>query len=357
MKVLMVHSARMAAMRECGMSIKSIRERFPMYSRATIFRHANKVLDSQLPPTDRRSTNQGRHRKLSIRDERKILRAIPRLRELEGGFTSRRVAVFCGLDRRVSNRTIRRVLQRAGYKYCQSRKKGLLSASDREKRVKFCRRIKNLKSIEFWKKHVSIYLDGVGFQYKTKPFDQAKAPNSRAWRKKSEGLKLTCKGQKEGAVNANFMVAISYEHGVVLCEQYLGRITGRKFAKIVDKSFAQAFQQSVSPNTKRVLQDGCPRQNSREAHEAFDRVNAKVFKIPPRSPDLNPIENFFNNVKNKLTQQALENQIMSETFLQFSERVKQTLMAYPSEEIDKIINSMSKRVNDIIQSGGYRSKY
>ena len=56
------------------------------------------------------------------------------------------------------------------------------------------------------------------FEFKTIPHDKARAPNSREWRKWGEGLDIGCvaKGKKEGS--ANFIIAISYGKGVVLCE-------------------------------------------------------------------------------------------------------------------------------------------
>ena len=79
---------------------------------------------------------------------------------------------------------------------------------------------------------ISFYLDGKGFEFKTKPLDQARAPTSREWRLKNEGRKQGCtaKGKKEGTVSCNFMVGISHSHDVVLCDQYSGAISGQKFA-------------------------------------------------------------------------------------------------------------------------------
>ena len=68
-----------------------------------------------------------------------------------------------------------------------------------------------------------------------------------------------------------------------------------------------------------------------------------IFKIPARSPDLNPIENFFNIVAKDLKKQAVVNNIRKETFEQFSERAKQTMLAFPVEKINKIIETMVKR--------------
>ena len=60
--------------------------------------------------------------------------------------------------------------------------------------------------------------------------------------------------------------------------------------------------------------DGCPRQNSRMAMHAIDRVDGKVFRIPARSLDLNPIENFFNSVTIKLNNDAIDKKITRESF-------------------------------------------
>ncbi len=158
--------------------------------------------------------------------------------------------------------------------------------------------------------------------------DQARAPGAREWRKRGEGLKFNCtaKGKKEGGINVNFMVAISYGKGVVLCEQYDGTITGPKFAEIV-KSFPKAFNKSSNPKARRFLMDGCPRQNSKVAMRAIDKVNALVLKIPPRSPDLNPIENFFHTLTVRLNDDAFQKNITKETFKELSSRVKETILS------------------------------
>ena len=54
------------------------------------------------------------------------------------------------------------------------------------------------------------------------------------------------------------------------------------------------FIKAAKGEGRLFLQDGDPCQNSGMAKEAMLRVNATLFPIPPRSPDLNPIENFFH---------------------------------------------------------------
>ena len=177
--------------------------------------------------------------------------------------------------------------------------------------------------------------------------------------KEEQGTKaqVTAKERKEGAVNSNVMVGILYRHGVVLCEQYTGPITGVIMEKVIYSAFPQAFEKSIDPKGKRFLQDGCPRQNCKKAMDAYRAVGASVFKIPSRSPDLNPIENFFNCISTELKKQALEKKIRKETFEQFSVHVKKTMLEYSATKIDKIIETMDKIIGMVITAKGMRIKY
>ena len=74
------------------------------------------------------------------------------------------------------------------------------------------------------------------------------------------------------------MIGIAYGKGVVLCERWVGTMTGEKFAAIVKRCFRKAFQNSANPKGKLFLMDGCLRQNSKAAMRAIAKVGAKVFK-------------------------------------------------------------------------------
>lgn len=331
-KVTVQDSAKICALHQFGgVKGQKLLRMFPQYSKASVYRHAKRDATAGTP-TDKRKFNKGRPPKLSAKDLRYIKRSVPKLREELGCFTAPAVMAECGLAGRVSMQTVRRYLRKAGYKYLQARKKGLLTKEDLINRIRFCKKVKNRQlGAEFWREGISMYLDGTGFEYKTNPNSQARAPTGRMWRKPGEGLSIGCtaKGKKEGKVNVNFMVAISYNKGVVMMDTYEGAITGEKMAVMVNNSFTQALNASNGPRAKRVLMDGCPRQNSKTALKAINGVDAKVFSIPARSPDLNPIENIFNIVAKRLRKEALEKTIHFETKEQFTERVKNILRNFP----------------------------
>lgn len=62
-------------------------------------------------------------------------------------------------------------------------------------------------------------------------------------------------------------------------------------------------------------------------------------------------------VKKELARQAIEEEILHETFEEFSQRVIKTLQEFPIGKIDRIIESMNGRVETIVKNGGYRTKY
>ena len=90
--------------------------------------------------------------------------------------------------------------------------------------------------------------------------------------------------------------------------------------------------------------DGCTRQNAKVAKKAMQNINAIVMAIPTRSPDLNPIENIFAQVIIILENKAVEQNITKEKLSKFSAKVKDTLITLDREKINKVIDSMPKRL-------------
>ena len=169
------------------------------------------------------------------------MRGIKRLRIEEGVFSSERLMQQCSLSEGdVSNRTIRRYLNRNGFKFLQARKKGLLSEKDKRERLTFARSMRRDYSRNVWKKEIAFYLDATSFVYKRHPMDQARAPRGRIWRKISEGLDPGCtaKGRKEGSGGkiVHIMAAISYGQPVLIAEPFV-KMNDQYFESFIDNEF------------------------------------------------------------------------------------------------------------------------
>lgn len=134
-------------------------------------------------------------------------------------------------------------------------------------------------------------------------------------------------------------------------------MSGEFFAQFARENLPGAFERSINPTAKRMLQDGCPSQNSAAARNELRRMGVTVLHIPPRSPDINPIENLFPQVKRKLRLDALRKGIEHESVRQFARRVHRTLTGMSINNIDCLINSMDGRIDQLIRYKGRRLKY
>lgn len=166
----------------------------------------------------------------------------------------------------------------------------------------------------------------------------------------------TTKGSKvgHGGKVVHLMVAISYGKGVIRCEQY-HKMNGEYFKSFIDDNFKDMFQRAQKDML--FIQDGDPSQNSKLARDAMESVGCTLLKIPPRRPDINPIENFFHLVGKKLTEDVFARNITSETYQQFAARVKKTIEEFDKGIIDSIILSMHRRMCAIVKCHGERLKY
>ena len=342
------------------LSGKEVVKRYRKYSQSSVYKHMLKPIGDNVE--DHRKDNPGRPPRLSQRGTRRILNKVQVLRkDTEGDFTVDDVKKAADISDNISNQTVSRILWKEGYGLRNKRRKGVLTANDIKVRLKFAKYAKKTLSKDIWCKQISFYLDGAGFTHKFNPCKNARRRSTMTWRKRSEGLSLYCTsaGSHEGSGGrvAKFMVAIAYEKGVTMCEEFKDRLNGTSFADFVRKHFPPCFNRSVNPQVKLFLQDGDPSQNSALAMEALGEICGKKFSIPPRSPDLNPIENLFLLTKRKLKADALANEITQENYNDFVTRIQRTMIQTPTKVIDNIIASMNKRIDMVIKSKGQRIKY
>ncbi|XP_068724121.1 uncharacterized protein [Montipora capricornis] len=192
------------------------------------------------------------------------------------------------------------------------------------------------------------------------PKSGAASNRARAWRKREEGLKVTAKGCKDlaGGRRLHVLVAIAYGKGVILKVPYQ-KMTGEFFATFIREHFNMTFANAgpKADGRRLFVMDNDPSQTSRVAKVALEEIEGSFHEIPPRSPDLNPIENIFHLVKRYLDQEAISRNITRESFDEFNLRVLEAFRNIPLETIDKTISSMNTRITAIVASKGERTKY
>ena len=160
---------------EKGVSLRKIQRRFPKFNLATMCQHATSSM--QNIPLIKKKT--GRPKKVTLRNERKLIHTLHTLCDMDKGVTSKKMQFEAGLTH-LSNSMVRGILNKNVYCYLQTRRKWLLSNEDLKCRKEFvCNKI--LYPDTVWRKDICFYLDGNSFAHKTHPADQAKAPGTRIW--------------------------------------------------------------------------------------------------------------------------------------------------------------------------------
>ena len=139
-------------------------------------------------------------------------------------------------------------------------------------------------------------------------------------------------GKKAPREKWNFIVAISHDKGVICCVPY-ERMCGHFFATFIKMTLTRLFMKTDKGINRLWIQDGDPSQNSSMARSDMRRANSTLIKLPPRSPDLNCIENLFPIVRRILKKQALERGIKRESLKQFKARVTAAILSIPVRTI------------------------
>lgn len=302
----------------------------------------------------------GRPVVMNQRERDRFLRKFRSMREKNPNLTVMEIAKECDISH-VSYRTLVRTLNNAGYRCLRPRRKGILSAKDKKKRVRYARNALQKRKKSFWVEDVLMYLDGVSFVHKTNPYQDALTPRGRIWRKSSEGLKFTTKGSKvlAGGRRLHLLVGVTHGLGVTVAEEYT-KMDGSYFGRFIQTTMERSLGDIAMQKDKERLifvMDNDPSQNSKVAKVALEDIGAELQAIPPRSPDLNPIENVFHNVRINLRQQALEERIERENFTAFKNRILGVLANLDTGIIDRTIETMNDRLKLIIESSGCRTKY
>ena len=112
------------------------------------------------------------------------------------------------------------------------------------------------------------------------------------------------------------------------------KMDGNYFASFIRANFETMFLASgknkhLAPGQRPVTEQ-CGRVE-------MDEIGAELFPIPPHSPGINLIDNFFYLVRRKLTKVAIEKNITLETINDFEARVIQTMHEMPLEQINNML--------------------
>lgn len=283
----------------------------------------------------------GRPKIISEREKRVIIRKVKKNPRLSAPILTAELREESGKN--ISPQTVRRVLKEAGYNGRVAIKKPYISETNRKKRLTFAKHM--ISKEESWWSDV-IFVDESKFNI------SGSDGRHMVWRTPSTALnpKNLRATVKHGGGNVMVWSCIS-SRGVgklVFIEDTMDK---NKYLHILQENLMPS---AVSMNIERSFkfyQDNDPKHTARIIQEYLLYNCPKVLHPPPQSPDLNPIENLWNNLNRRIRTTPIKNK--EELKIRLLDEWEKTDIEY----LKKIIFSMPKHLKHVIKQKGYATKY
>lgn len=299
----------------------------------------------RLSATDKKYLTENKERKPKSRKTTILIdRTIVRKSKLDPFKSSRQInkEIKEEFDVVLSNRSVRRRLNEANLFGRISRKKPLLSKKNIKKRLHFAKNHKR-DDLTFWKK--------ILWSDETKVNRIGPDGRTIVHRPKNQALniKYTQKTVKHGGGSLMVWGAFSW-YGIGPIVKIEGKMDRFQYLDILKKAM-DPFAFENMPITWTFMHDNDPKHSSTIIKEWFSEENIRVLDWPAQSPDLNPIENLWNDVKNKIAQQNFKNS--EELWV----GVQEAWYSIPISRCQRLVESMPRRCQAVINNKGFSTKY
>ncbi|HYN44572.1 MAG TPA: IS630 family transposase [Candidatus Limnocylindrales bacterium] len=286
----------------------------------------------------------GRPRKLSERDRRVIV-SILRKSEIKTPERVRKEAsAHHNID--ISESTVRRAFKESGFVARVKKKKPLLSVKHKKKRLAWAKK-HNTWTIDDWKN--IIWSDETGFglvsgegrEYNWSKDGDILDDDSVIPTKKFKGGKVMIWG------------CITYE-GVGIACKIDDILDAELYSEILRHELMDTIDYYQMDCADTIFQqDNDPKHTSQKAQDALDEIGLDVMEWPAQSPDLNPIEQYWNHLK----KQMRERKKIYATKGELWEALQEELDVINKDLCQKLIASMPERVQAVIKAKGGYTKY
>ena len=112
------------------------------------------------------------------------------------------------------------------------------------------------------------------------------------------------------------------------------------------------FIRSVYPDTHRFMQDNDPKHMSRVCQTFLEDNGINWWRTPPESPDLNPIENLWHELK-----EYLRKEVKPRTKDELIDGIEEFWGSVSGEKCRKYIRHLHKVIPRVIELGGAATGY
>lgn len=251
--------------------------------------------------------------------------------------TAREVRDECGLQSAISVGTAKRVLRRNNLFGRISAPKPALTCIQKKKRLLWCKRHLN-SDAAFWRK--VIFSDESMIELK---------PRKKKIVRRPKGQRLASKyttGTSKFSPGILVWGAIRSD-GTRALERCHGNVNSMEYQRVLDAALP-----SIYTRHHILQQDGATSHTSSSTQAYFQRKKVKVLENwPPQSPDINIIENLWEQLKAKVSKRSPNN--VDDLW----ECVSDEWERLSADYIEKLFHSIPYRIRAVVKSNGGPTKY
>jgi len=230
----------------------------------------------------------------------------------------------------VSRSTVSRHLADLGYRNALPFSTPMLTSAHKQKRVEWAQKHKD----DNWKN--TLFSDETSFQLFRNTI--------KHWYKNARPIRPMPKDRSKIFAWGGFCVKGKTS---LFCFRRI--MDGKYYTEILEKHIPEI--RSMLRNEWRLQQDNDPKHTSRVAREFLNSNVPEVMDWPSNSPDLNPIENLWAIVKRNVEKRRPKNLSELESFL------GEEWDNIPNSLLISLVDSMSRRCNEVIEKNGERISY
>jgi hypothetical protein len=221
-------------------------------------------------------------------------------------------------------------------------KKPLISVKNRKRRIAFAKEHLNWTTEQWknvlWSDESKFNLfSSDGIRYVRRPINSRYQPKYTVPTVKHGGGSIMV----WGAFSGNGMGPIHRINGIM----------DRFVYKEILSSQMLPYARQKMPKKWIFQQDNDPKHTSRVVKEWFQLRKVKVMDWPAQSPDLNPIENLWDEVERRIRHRTYPN--LNDLWI----NIEKSWSEIPQSIIGRLIDSMNRRCAEVIKNFGYATKY